>query len=190
MGMYSSCPICNKSLSASESSGNYCGNCGPLDDVQGEYYCEFCGDPSCTGQCQAGSGSGAAAKTYTITLKGNGGLVQGKETHIYTKTCDDEFYIFYLYELPMFSVTHSDPTKRFIGWSRTANGPVITEDGDDILATNTTLYAIYGTLTDQTSLYVKVDGKTHKGIPYVRVNGTYKRGIKTFVKINGTWKMK
>lgn len=79
------------------------------------------------------------------------------------------------------------PTRKgykFLGWaedSESESGAT----GNYVPSSDVTLYAIWEALA---TMFRKVNGKYKAGIPYVKVNGKWKKAISVYTKVNDKWK--
>lgn len=123
------------------------------------------------------------ANTYTISYNSNGGT--GGSTANTSCTYDSNVTI------------RSNGFERlgykFVGWNTAADGSgtaytenqsvtnLTTDNGETI-----TLYAQWEALA---TMFVKVGSEYIAGIPYIKVDGGWKRAIGVYVKVDGKWKL-
>ena len=119
---------------------------------------------------------------YTIKYNANGGT---------GSTADTELTYGYIYKIADNGFTR--PGYKFIGWNTEADnkgtpyaaGAEVSNLTDTDGAT-ITLYAIWEALA---TMFIKVDNKFRAGIPYVKKDSLWKKGIAVFIKVSGTWKL-
>lgn len=73
---------------------------------------------------------------------------------------------------------------KFLGWATSATA-TSGLTGTYTATSNVTLYAIWEPLA---TIFTKVSGSYKAGSPYVKVNGSWKKGTAVYVKVNGIWK--
>jgi len=82
---------------------------------------------------------------------------------------------------------------KFIGWNTAADGTgTAYSEGQSVrnlTSTNGGSITLYAQWEALATMFVKVDGSYKAGIPYVKVNGEWKRATAVYVKVNGEWKL-
>ena len=149
------------------------------------------------------------ANTYTLTFNANGGTNTSGGNFALTTPATGygatESWVTVTYDSSNFSaMSGNNPTRtgyKFLGWytatsggtqiydangGSTDNGTYWSTSGTWNSASNRTVYAQWEALA---TMFVKVDGSYKAGIPYVKVNGDWKRATAVYVKVNGDWKL-
>ena len=78
--------------------------------------------------------------------------------------------------------------RNFLGWETDGSIYNVGDTLTNSIDRDYDLYASWGEEDSQSSnIFFKINNRQHVGISYVKVNGTYKKGIKNYVKVDGVW---
>ncbi len=146
------------------------------------------------------------ANTYTVTLNNQSATVAGTTAYYYqyntTKTINGVLTYYYSDSTLTTPLTEGYkivvPQRtgyRFLGYYTGTDGSgtkYVESDGTCInsiysaVAGNTTLYAQWEVLA---TMFVKVNSTYKPGIPWIKVDGDWKRASAVYIKVDGDWKL-